>query len=293
MQLSIITINYNKSDLTLSCLKSLYLQYNKELNENIFEVILVDNASRLSDWNRLEQKIKLKNYKNLKIVKNKSNVGFSKGCNIGAQKADGDMFLFLNNDTEIKDRGLVGMIDFLVKNDQVQVLGGKLMNPDQSEQVSVGKFYTLVNAFLLLIGLQRLGFVNNNPTKTSKVDWVKGGCLMVRKKVFESLSGFDENLFMYIEDMEFCYRAKSAGYKVFFFPHVTIVHVDQGSSDRAFAIVNIYQNLLYFYKKHRSRKEYLFLKTVLYAKALILIALGKITNSKYLISTYEKALKVA
>lgn len=293
MKLSIITINYNKADLTINCLASLYVNYEKEFSENKFEVILVDNASKLPDLNKLEKKIEIEKYRNLKFIKNKSNLGFSKGCNIGSQNADGEIFLFLNNDTRVIDTGLIDMIKLMDKNPDIDILGGKLLNSDLTQQVSVGKFYTLANALLLLIGLQRFAFVNNNPSKISKVDWVKGGCMMVRKDVFISLSGFDENIFMYIEDMEFCYRAKNHGYEVFFYPHVTIEHIDQGSSDRSFAIVNIYQNLLYFYKKHRSRSEYLFIKSVLFAKAILLILVGKIINSNYLVSTYEKALKVA
>lgn len=292
MILSIIILNYKRSHLTVKCIESLYENCGKEFDEDRFEVIVVDNASGHDELKFLKDKIKSAGHKNIKIIENSENVGFSKGCNIGAGESKGDIMLFLNNDTLMKDKGLLDMVRYLSDNDKVDILGGMLSNTDGSQQLSVGKFYTPLNAFFLLLGLERAGAANN-PTQISKVDWVKGGCLMVKTKVFKKLSGLDENIFMYIEDMEFCYRAKKEGYSVFFYPHVTIEHAEQGSSSRSFAVINIYQGLLYFYKKHRSKNEYLFVKSMLKIKALFLITIGKFFNNSYLISTYEKAFKVA
>ena len=114
---------------------------------------------------------------------------------------------------------------------------------------------------------------------------------MFRKDVFERLNGFDENIFMYTEDMEICYRAKKLGYGISFYPNVTVLHQDTGSSNRSFAIVNIYKNLLYFYKKHRSIPEYIFLKFLLQTKAITLIGVGHVLRKSYFTQTYEKALK--
>jgi GT2 family glycosyltransferase len=293
MNLSIILLNYNTTNFTIKCIQSLYVNYKEQFEGNSFEVIVVDNASNPDEVAALVEETRKSKYKNIVFVKNSQNVGFSKGCNIGAGKAKGDVLLFLNNDTVVKDKGILDMLGYISKNPGADIVGGMLSNSDGSEQPSVGNFYTPFNALLLLLGLQRAGVVNKNPAVISEVDWVKGGCMMVRRRVFEKLLGFDENLFMYIEDMEFCYRAKKAGHKVFFYPFVKIEHEDQGSSSRTFAVVNIYENLLYFYKKHRGRAEYLFLKSVLKTKAAVLIVVGRLTNNKYLINTYEKAFKVA
>lgn len=292
MQLSIILLNFNKSALTVRCLMSVYAQYSQEFEKNNFEIVLVDNASESDDIRNLKKEIDKHKFKNLNIIENKKNVGFSTGCNMGSREAKGDILLFLNNDTEVKDRGISQMLEYIQNNQNAGILGGKLINPDGSNQPSVGKFYTPLNALLFLLGLQRTGFLDKNPDKISQVDWVTGGCMMVKKQVFEALSGFDENIFMYIEDMEFCYRAKENGYLAFFYPHVTIEHADQGSSSRSFAIENIYQNLLYFYKKHRTKNEYIFLSSVLRTKAVLLLVIGKLLGNKYLINTYEKALKM-
>ncbi len=113
---------------------------------------------------------------------------------------------------------------------------------------------------------------------------------MIRKEVFDKLGGFDEKIFMYTEDMELCYRAHLAGYQIYFYPGMDIRHKDQGSSNRTFAIVNIYKNLQYFYKKHRPLWENILIKFVLKTKAIALLALGKLLHNSYLTNTYEQAL---
>jgi GT2 family glycosyltransferase len=293
MSLSVIILNFNKSQLTINCLRSLYKQFQKEINENLIDIIIVDNASGRDEIKILKEGISQSRINNVKLLQNSNNAGFSKGCNLGAKNAKGDILLFLNNDTEINDNRLWEMASYMDKNESASIVGGKLINPNGTDQSSTGNYYTPFYALMLLLGIQRTGLAAKNPNEIKQVDWVKGACLMVKKDVFDNLSGFDENIFMYIEDMELCYRAVKMGYGVFFYPYVTIVHKDHGSSNRGFAIINIYQNLLYFYKKHRPIWEYLFLKSVLKIKAWILIIFGRVTKNSYLINTYEKAIKMA
>ena len=235
-------------------------------------------------------KSRKKNYKGVRLIPNKNNSGFGAGCNFGATKAKGEYILFLNNDTLIKDKGLLEMGEYMDKHAEIAILGGQLRNFDGTLQASAGNFYTLSNALLLLIGMQRYGFLDSSPKKIMQVDWVKGGLMLIRKEVFKKLQGFDEKIFMYIEDMELCYRAHLLGYKIYFYPDVYVLHADQGSSSRTFAVVNIYKNLLYFYKKHRSRSEYQLLKFLLRCKAVMLIGIGKMFHDSYLIDTYRKAI---
>ena len=292
MFLSIITLNYKKTDLTISCIESLYEQLKRELDGNEVEVIVVDNASGDGSVKALEEEKKKNHYKNLTIIANRENAGFAKGCNLGASTAEGKFLLFLNNDTQVRDRGIFEMAKYMEAHPEAAILGGQLRNFDGSLQASSGKFYTLPNALLLLLGLQRFGIIDQGSSNISPVDWVKGAIFMIRSDIFKKLGGFDEKIFMYTEDMELCYRAKINGYKSFFYPDVSVFHKEQGSANRTFAVVNIYKNLLYFYKKHRSWGEYLFLKLILRIKAYMLIAVGRILNNSYLVKTYEQALRV-
>lgn len=116
---------------------------------------------------------------------------------------------------------------------------------------------------------------------------------MIRSDLFKKLSGFDEKFFMYMEDMELCYRGKLLGADTYFYHNITIVHKELGSSNRTFAILNIYNGLLYFYKKHKGNVGYFTIKLLLVTKALIAILVGILTNNNYLKLTYRKALTVA
>src|SRR3989338_4851441 len=137
--LSIIILSYNTKDLTFQCLQSVIKQYGKEIKNKEIEIIVVDNASTdgsPSVISHLRQDFG--GQANLKLIQNKKNLGFSKGCNIGAKAAKGEHILFLNSDTEILDRGFLLMADFLEKNKNVGVLGGRLLNPDSTLQLSGG-----------------------------------------------------------------------------------------------------------------------------------------------------------
>lgn len=289
MLLSIIILNYNKKELTLKCIASIHEKFREELNRNQIEVLVIDNKSK--DDSVVSIKEVIKKYKNFIIIPNKENAGFGGGCNFGASYAHGNYLLFLNNDTTVEDNGIIKMASFLTKHPEIAILGGALSKSDGQPQPSCGKFYTPLFVFLLLLGFQKFGLIDKNPSKIQEVDWVKGALFMIRREAFQKLGGFDRNIFMYTEDMELCYRAKKAGYLTYFYPDVNIIHVDHGSSTRAFAIINIYKNIVYFYKKHRKNYEYLLVKFLLKSKAIILICFGKLLRSKYLMTTYEEALK--
>ena len=284
IKLSIVIINYNTFDLTTLCLTSIGKQYKKQLESSEFEIIVVDNKSTDDSVESL------KSAKGIELVENKENYGFAKGANIGAAHAKGKYILFLNSDTEVKDGGFLDMISFLEEHIDVGILGGRLVNLDGSLQASTGKFYNPINTFLMLFGGERAGFLRKSPTTIGSVDWVSGAAMMVKRDPFDRLGGFDEAFFMYVEDMELCFRAKKLGILTYFYPGVIVVHKELGSGNKSFAIISIYKGLLHFYKKHANYVQYIVVKSLLMTKALIAIILGVITGDTYLTSTYRKAL---
>lgn len=290
MTLSIVTLSYNTPDLVINCVSTLSNQFEKELKEGIVEIIVVDNASRKEVLETVEKELNGK--EGIKLIKNKENLGFGGGCNLGAKNSKGEYILFLNSDTRTSDKGFLSMTEYLRNNSKVAILGGKLLNFDGTPQSSMGKFYNLFNFFIMLVGGERIGLLRSSPSKTCAVDWVSGACFMVRKSIFQDLGGFDEKLFMYMEDVELCFRAKKAGYEVYYYPDVHVSHKEQGSSNRTFAVLNIYKGLLYFYKKHKSKAEYQIVRFSLWIKALVVYLLGRLTNNNYYISTYGEALKL-
>lgn len=288
VKLSIVILTFNTKDLTCECLKSVSEQYEKELQKGEFEIILVDNDSK----DKTPEAVSSLKIPNLKVIQNKENLGFSKGNNIGVKNAAGEIVLFLNSDTEVKDKGILNMVEFLESNKHIVILGGKLENANGSSQASAGKFYSIFNLFLMLIGGERLGFLRSSPARISKVDWVSGACMMVKRETFEKIGGFEEKLFMYMEDQELCYRAKKAGYKTYYYPFLSLLHKERGSSNRTFAIIHIYEGILHFYSKYKPKWQYKLAKSLLFLKAIFIKNVGRIIGNKYYISTYGQALEL-
>lgn len=125
MLLSIITLNYKKPHLTLACLASLYEQFKKEINDGMIEIIVVDNASGDTSVKQFQEAKKKENYQHLTIIENVKNEGFGKGNNGGAKQSKGEFFLFLNNDTVVKDRGILAMAQYLQIHPDIAILGGR------------------------------------------------------------------------------------------------------------------------------------------------------------------------
>lgn len=290
MTLSIITLSYNTLDLVLECVSSLKKEFEIELQKGEVEVIVVDNASAKDVTDGVEKG--LQGLLGVHFIRSSENLGFGKGNNLAVEKAKGEYVLFLNSDTKTLNKGFLEMTEFLKSNSKVGILGGKLLNSDGTPQLSVGKFYNLFNVIVTLFGGGRLGFGMSSPEKISEVDWVSGACMMVKRDLFNKIGGFDKNIFMYMEDMEICYRAKKNGYKTFFYPDVCVKHKEQGSSNRSFAVINIYKGILYFYKKHKSKPEYYIIRFALWLKAILIYILGRLINNEYYIKTYKEVLTI-
>lgn len=289
MILSIIILNYRTPRLTLKLLESVSRNYKEELDNNKFEIIVVDNAS----GDDSPQIIKGSKYSPLiKFIENKENFGFGEGNNIASKKVDGELILFINSDTLPHDRSFLKMIDFIHKNKDAGILGGRLIDKNGRDISPAGKFFSLPHLFLTLYFSKLISSNNSNSKGVINVDWVSGAFMMVRRKVFEETGGFDKNIFMYAEDMELCYRIKKLGYSIVFLPESFLYHDEHGSSNRSFAIINIYRGILYFYRKHKSPFSYYIVKLMLTFKAVVLVIVGKMLNNKYLVATYREALKI-
>lgn len=279
---SIIILSYNTKYLLDKCLSSIY----SNIKDTDFEVIVVDNASSDESVAMLKEK-----FSKVKTIESKENLGFAKGVNLGATFAKGKYILLLNSDIEIITKSYKKLLDFLEEHDDVAVIGGKLDNADGSTSKSYGEFYNLGEVWKMLFSEKKSKQDLIKSDRPVKVDWVSGGFMAVKKDIFDELKGLDPHFFMYIEDMEFCYRIDRKGYKIYYDPSVVVKHVGQGSSNRTFAIVNIFKGILYFYKKQKPTWQYCLVKIMLITKGVLSIFVGIITNNKYLKDTYSQALK--
>lgn len=286
MDLSVIIVNFNTKDLLRQCLNSVF----KQTDGINFEVIVVDNAS--ADGSAGMTK---KEFSQAKLIKNAKNLGFAQANNQAFRQAQGEFVLLLNSDTTIKDNALAKLVKFGRSQPDLGIAGPKLLNPDTTVQASAGRFYTLpVTVISLLRGDQ---FLRISPDKVSRVDWVSGACFLIKKEVIERIGLLDEKFFMYVEEMEYCYRAKKAGYQTYFYPQAKVIHRVGGSSlhgwpGRQKAILGIYQGLIWFYQKHFSPWQLFVLKLLLQTKAAGAYLFGLMTGNDYLKETYAKAWQV-
>ena len=281
VKVSIIILSFNTKELLRNCLESL---------KDNQEIIVVDNGSTDGSPQMVEGE-----FPKVKLIKNQKNLGFGAGNNQALRQAQGEYILLLNSDTLVKNNAPLKMAEFLAKHPGVGVVGCKLLNPDGGPQPSAGPFPNLWVSAIMLFAEHWLGdLVRSSFAQTKEVDWVMGAALMIRREVIKKAGLMDEGIFMYMDEVEWCYRIKKAGFKVMFYPGAEIVHLFTGSSKtgRQDPILNIYRGLLYFYQKHYSHWQLKILKFMLKLKAREALILGWLTNNHYLKQTYAEALKI-
>lgn len=246
-------VSYNVKELLKDCLESI-------VN---CEIIVVDNNSP----DKSVQMVK-RDFPKVKLIESRENLGFAKGNNLGAKNSKGEFILFLNPDTKICPVSLKKMVEFLRAHPRVGIVGPQLLNADETLQPSVGVYPSilslilekpidflernmpLVRSFLGIFSVKYKKF-----TRPSPVDWVSGAALACRKKVWESLNGFDEKFFMYFEDVDLCFRAKKDGWKVYHLPESKIYHL-RGKSQPAKSkkkAKTYYRSQDYYFKKNKGQ----------------------------------------
>lgn len=287
--LSIIIVSYNTKKITKDCIESIFKSSkNSKLK---YEIIIVDNNSK-DGSTELFQEYKEK-YKDIfQIFLNHENLGFGKGNNLGVNHARGNYILLLNSDAFAQKHSVEKLLSFYKNHEsEVQFVGGKLLNPDFSNQPSAAPFFTLLVTFaVLFLRGDYWGLTRYSPNKPKRVDWVAGACILTKKKYYEELHGFDEGVFMYMEEVDLLYRAGQKGYATWFYPDARFIHIGFASSgSKSYPVIQVFRGLLYFYKKHYSRFALFALRFMLKLKAVISISIGRITKNDYLTETYEKA----
>jgi GT2 family glycosyltransferase len=233
VDLSIVIINWNGWAVLRNCLASIY-----DSPQGVeFEVIVVDNASSDESVRSIERE-----FSKVIVLRNERNLGFAAANNQAFSVAKGRHVLLLNNDTLVLPEALQESVRYLDRDSTCGALGCRVEFPDRSFQTSCYQFNDLLELFMLRI--LPLGSVKGErfnigrywgkqfQTPTS-VDVVAGCFLMVRREVIKAVGGFDEDFFMYGEDEEWCSRIKKAGWKIIYFPKVTIIHIHRYSSSKA------------------------------------------------------------
>jgi hypothetical protein len=286
MDLSIIIPSFNTKHLTERCLRSIIETLKK--SSLTYEIIVIDNASHDGSVEMLNTQFP----QVLKIL-NKENVGYGTANNMGLNVAKGKYALMLNSDIDALNGSLDRLFAFAVAHPK-SFVGGKLFNEDGSLQPSCGPMFTLWYVFLMLFcQADKLAITRYSPNRPKRVSWVSGACLLGTKESFYDVGLFDQGIFMYMDEIEFLYRAARKGYKVFFTPHARFIHTGAASSgNKRSPVKNIFQGFMYFYRKHRGPLEVAVLKFMLNVKATFAIFIGKMTGKTDLVHIYEEGIQL-
>ena len=260
-QLSIVIVNYNVKNLLKKCLESIF-KYEKDIE---FEVIVVDNNS-----NDHSQGMLKRDFPQVKLIENKRNLGFSRGCNQGIKQSQGRYILLLNPDTELTPGGFKKMIDFMDSKSEAGICGPKMMDQEGNLHLSCRSFPSYLTAISSSQSILNRIFPQNllsqkyllkekDHSQIREVDWVSGSCLLAKKEMLEKVGLLDERFYMYVEDVDLCYRAKMAGFSVFYFPLVAVIHhIGKSTQKKKFSmLVEHHKSMYYFYRKHHNPNAFL------------------------------------
>ncbi|MBM4348311.1 MAG: glycosyltransferase family 2 protein [Deltaproteobacteria bacterium] len=250
MDLSIIIVNWNTRDLLIQCLKSL-----KQILERLkIEIFVVDNGSMDGSLEMVRAE-----FPEVILIDNPSNLGFARANNQALRLSKGKYTLLLNPDTQVKEGAIETLKAFMDIHPKAGVIGAQLLNSDGSKQNSIANFPSLATELLNKSLLRRL-FPEQFPGKEStysmpiEVDSVIGACLMVRREAMKQVGLLDEDYFLFLEETDWCYRIRRAGWKIYHHPRAEVYHF-QGKSaekDKKRAKVEYYRSRYQFFKKNRG-----------------------------------------
>lgn len=253
-EISVITVNYNTSNHLDNCIQSLY-RCEKDIS---FEIIVVDNNSTDRSIDNIKKK-----YSEIEFLQLDKNYGFGFGCNRGAEISKGKYLFFLNPDIIIQNNSIKHLYDFISTKNEIGTVSGLLTDDNHNLLYCFNGFPTLKWEIQEAFGIgldktigkmqKRKEIKENQPFE---IDWAHGACIMIKRNIFEDLKGFDENIFLYYEDVDIQKRIQIAGYKNFCIPYSRYFHYERSSvrDNESLSIYYFYMHTskLYFFRKYKS-----------------------------------------
>ena len=239
---AISLVNTNSRELLLACLESL---------EGVdAEIVVLDNASEDGSVEAVRER-----FPAVRVIAQPHRAGFGANHNAVIRATNSRYVYILNEDTSSADWGFGRMVAHLDANPRVAVLGPKLVYPDGRHQASAWKFPTPARAVLGLATLGRAGVVQSHGDATRDVDWAMAAALLVRREALDQVGLFDEDFFIYSEEVDLQYRLRTAGWGIRYFPSVTVVHHESqfsaGIPERR--INEMWRSRHRYWRKHHSR----------------------------------------
>jgi GT2 family glycosyltransferase len=249
-----------------------------------YEIIVVDNSTKMAEKYQSEDK----RIRSIDCI----NKGFGNACNIGAENSLGEYLLFLNSDTIIEKNTLTKAVRYIRENSRADIVGIKIMlkNGKLDNGCKRGFPTPLASLFYFTrldktfpqsrkFGAYHQTFISEN--ETAEVECISGAFMLMKKKTFLGVGGFDEEFFMHGEDIDFCFRASEKGYKTVYFAGASMTHLKGQSSLETSSLPvlkSLYQSMWLFYRKHYYGK---------YSRIISVIVYGGI-KAKYWVSLIKR-----
>jgi N-acetylglucosaminyl-diphospho-decaprenol L-rhamnosyltransferase len=276
VDLSIIIVNWNTRELLAQCLQSL----EDTIRCSSPDVWVVDNGSSDGSVAMVRER-----FPRTHVIANAENVGFVRANNQAIARCAGRYAMLLNSDTRALPGSLDGMVRFMDEHPRAGIAGTRLLNPDGTFQASYTPFPTLWREFLMLSGLGRWliqpAFPSYGPgagKSAQKIEgYMEGACLIARREAMDQVGGLDERIFMYAEDVDWCYRFHRAGWEVWYLPHLPIIHYGGQSTRKRQGRMEaeLYRSRVYFFRKHRGRAAAFCLTGLIYAMTFAKLVLHR------------------
>jgi len=272
MQISIIIVNWNTRELLVDCIESIYASP----PEGEFDIWIVDNYSSDGSPAMIRE-----SYPDVNFIENDENVGFGKANNQALRKSQGDYVLLLNPDTVVKTNAISELINFLDNNPDAGIAGARLINPDGTLQISAFPFPTLFREFWRMFYLDSVVYLSNYPMKNwnkdqaREVDTLLGACMLIRREAINQFGLFDEEYFIYSEEVDLCVRLKKGGWRLYWVPGAVVIHFAgksiQQVSEEMF--LRLYEGKVLYFRKHHSKLSVFVYKLILFAATITRLVL--------------------
>jgi GT2 family glycosyltransferase len=277
----IVILNYNGDEMLKRFLPSV-------LAHSVFPVIIADNASTDQSLDFLEL-----NFPEIQILALKENTGYAGGYNEALQQLQGlyEYYILLNSDVEVSSFWDVKLVDFLENNPFYVSVQPKILSLNNKEYFD---YAGAGGGFIDQLGYPYCrGRIFDSIEKdvgqyddTVEVDWVSGACMAIKADIFHKFKGFDANFFAHMEEIDLCWRIRSAGYKIAYFGSVEVKHLGGGTLSRTSpkkTFLNFRNNLLMLFKNHSQkefRKKYIIRLLLDLLAAIVFLLRGESAQSK-------------
>ncbi len=224
--IAVIIINYNSSEFSKNCIESVVKTTSADLD---YEIIVVDNASQLADYEQLNSYITQLQLPHISLYRSRINTGFGGGNMHGVQHANAAYYLFLNNDTVLLNDALLICHNFMKISEEAAVCGAQIFSTDSVKQPSFDHFST-PSREIFGKGMIEFLFPSTKPSRRRdylsplEVDYVNGSFMFFRASDFDNIGGFDTNIFLYFEESDICFRLRKKRRKTYFVPDASYLH---------------------------------------------------------------------